>query len=159
MIMGNSIGFLLDVTQNTYFKMSALNGNGESERSASVYLSYDDKASHPEFSITSPADESTGVSLTPTIAWDPSPVPSTASYLILVAKVIPEGWENVSLKTVSTSAGHWTYGSSQDVLVTYLESSPLEPNTRYSVSMAAFDATGTLVAEHVHSAQFTTGPY
>jgi hypothetical protein len=157
---GNAICFTVDVgNMDTYFKITALTINGESEQSEPVFAS---KKSIPTFSITAPTANQLGVSVTPTIRWNPSDVPTTAAYIIVLQVYDPATLDYTArmAKKCSGSVTSWTVDSSDNILVTYfdgLSGTRLDYSTKYNLIIWAIDASGMKLAEGIGT-KFTTMP-
>ena len=147
--LGNCFGFFVDAKNlDTYFKITALTIDGESEKSEPVFASH---RTIPTFTITYPTTNQLGVSVTPTIRWNSSPASTTDAYILTFAAYDPAlDYVSVILKKCSGAVTSWTVDSSDNILVTYLDKltgAKLDYATNYKFGIWAVDASGTRVAE------------
>jgi hypothetical protein len=152
----NSFLFMTDITANTYFRVTAVTPEGESDYSTPIYLEYTHRNSMPAIPIVSPASTSgaTGISRTPTIAWTPPSISGTiAGYCIQLRQV--NSFSDISEKVVPASTIIWSWGDS--VTYTYVDPFPtsLKANTTYSIGIGAMDSNGSTIA--TGGIYFTTG--
>jgi hypothetical protein len=155
---GNSFYFLLNMSQSTYFKATAVVGGVESEKSQPCYLDYSrrDYSLLPNFAITSPADGADGVSTVAAITWNA--YPSATSYMVRIEEVTSSG-ESLDPEVVpvlyEVSGTSMTLGSSTHVLSPYFDET-LKPGTHYMLKMAVFDSLHTIIAVSSNRIKFTT---
>lgn len=142
----NAFLFLTDITSNTYFRVTAVASDREGAYSSPLYIEYTNRASMPQVTVTSPTSGSTGVSLTPTIAWEPYTGGAIAGYIVQIREV-GSAFEMVLMKC-PTSSTSWTMGALNDVIYNYVDtmSPALKPGTQYGCGIGAVDSNGSTIA-------------
>lgn len=143
----NAFLFMTDISSNTYFRVTAVSSSQvESDYTTPLYVEYTNRASMPLVTVNSPANGSTGVSLTPTITWEPYTGSTIAGYIVQVRQP-SSAFEIVVMKCPTTTTS-WTLGATNDIVYNYVDtmSPSLQPNTQYACGIGAVDSSGSVIA-------------